>query len=105
MKQKISSTKKNLSTQNILSTDNHYFLKHNQKSNAINENYTFMNKKKLRNPEHNCLDSLAKQFIEYVHNTNSSIIEINKVVDKLEIKKRRIYDIINVLEGKNLLFI
>ena len=105
MKQKISSTKKNLSTQNILSTENQYFLKHNEKSNFINENYTFTNKKKLRNPEHNCLDSLARQFIDYVHNTNTPIIEINKVVDKLKIKKRRIYDIINVLEGKILLFI
>ena len=103
MKQKIISPKKKLNTQNKLAKENKYFLKHNQKSNSTDEYYKFTNKKKLRNSEPKCLDSLARQFIEYVYNSNSSIIEINNVVEKLKIKKRRIYDIINVLEGKKLL--
>ena len=50
----------------------------------------------------NSLVELTKNFIEYIktESPNDHIIQISKMVKKLKVKKRRIYDITNVLEGK-----
>ena len=53
------------------------------------------NKRKL-----NSLDELTKKFMKCVYEENSSIINLKKVLEKIKVKKRRIYDITNVLEGK-----
>lgn len=55
--------------------------------------------KKSRQRQDNSLDELTKAFIEYVCQSGEKHININDVVKKLKVKKRRIYDITNVLEG------
>ena len=59
-----------------------------------------LNKKQKRQRQENSLDELTKEFIDYVLKSTSKDIFINDLVKKLKVKKRRIYDITNVLEGK-----
>ena len=40
--------------------------------------------------------------MKYVKESKNFLININDVVKKLKVKKRRIYDITNVLEGKKI---
>ena len=47
------------------------------------------------------MGELTKNFIRYIKENGNNIVHINDVVKKLKVKKRRIYDITNVLEGKN----
>jgi|LauGreDrversion4_2_1035121.scaffolds.fasta_scaffold728596_3 hypothetical protein len=49
----------------------------------------------------NSLVELTKNFIQYIktESPNDQIIQISKMVKRLKVKKRRIYDITNVLEG------
>ena len=49
----------------------------------------------------NSLVELTKNFLEYIktESPDDHIIQISKMVKKLKVKKRRIYDITNVLEG------
>ena len=63
-----------------------------------------LNKKQKRQRQENSLDELTKEFIDYVLKSTSKDIFINDLVKKLKVKKRRIYDITNVLEGKTLIF-
>ena len=49
--------------------------------------------------QENSLCQLTKNFIRYIRDQNKSIININEIVEKLKVKKRRIYDITNVLQG------
>ena len=63
-----------------------------------------LNKKKKRQRQENSLDELTKEFIDYVLKSTSKDIFINDLVKKLKVKKRRIYDITNVLEGKTYIF-
>jgi hypothetical protein len=58
-----------------------------------------LNKKQKRQRQENSLDELTKEFIDYVLKSTSKDIYINDLVKKLKVKKRRIYDITNVLEG------
>lgn len=55
--------------------------------------------KKKRQRQENSLGELTKSFISYVSNCKKDKININDVVRELHVKKRRIYDITNVLEG------
>ena len=66
------------------------------KSKDINDN-----SKKIRQRQENSLGELTKNFIRYIKENGNNIVHINDVVKKLKVKKRRIYDITNVLEGKN----
>lgn len=45
------------------------------------------------------LDGLTKKFIQCVKEKGEENIDINEIVKSLKVKKRRIYDITNVLEG------
>lgn len=49
--------------------------------------------------EENSLGQLTRNFINYVKTTGKKSININDLVIKLAVKKRRIYDITNVLQG------
>lgn len=72
--------------------------------NSCKENYySIKEKSKVRQRQENSLGELTKNFINYIKEQNTKEIDINEVVKKLKVKKRRIYDITNVLEG-NLLF-
>jgi hypothetical protein len=62
-------------------------------------------KKNSRQRQENSLGELTKNFIDFIRNQGEKIININDVVRKLKVKKRRIYDITNVLEGKDNLLI
>ena len=48
----------------------------------------------------NSLEEITKKFIKYIRSSKTDIIDLKDVVKALNIKKRRIYDITNVLEGK-----
>ena len=80
------------------------FIKEN--SNTNNKISTIhLNKKQKRQRQENSLDELTKEFIDYALKSTSKDIFINDLVKKLKVKKRRIYDITNVLEGKILYLI
>ena len=51
--------------------------------------------------QENSLGQLTKNFIRYIKNNGNKNININEVVEELGVKKRRIYDITNVLQGIN----
>lgn len=49
--------------------------------------------------QENSLCQLTKNFIQYIKSQGKEYININEIVEKLTVKKRRIYDITNVLQG------
>ena len=49
--------------------------------------------------QENSLSKLTKKVLEYIRNKNKTNININELVKNLGVKKRRIYDITNVLQG------
>ena len=55
--------------------------------------------KKEDSCQENSLGQLTKNFINYIKTTGKKAININDLVDELNVKKRRIYDITNVLQG------
>ena len=57
-------------------------------------------KRRSRQRQENSLGELTKNFIKYIKRQGGKEININDVVKELKVKKRRIYDITNVLEGK-----
>jgi hypothetical protein len=57
------------------------------------------NKRKSRQRQENSLGELTKNFITFIKQQGGREININDVVKQLKVKKRRIYDITNVLEG------
>ena len=67
-------------------------------NNELNENN---NKKKNR--QINSLEELGKRFFNYVLESNIRIVNLNMLAKNINLKKRRIYDITNVLEGIGLI--
>ena len=61
-----------------------------------------LDKKQKKERQENSLDELTRAFMKYVKESKNFLININDVVKKLKVKKRRIYDITNVLEGKKI---
>ena len=59
----------------------------------------FQKKQRRRIRQENSLDLLTKEFIKCVTHSKDYTMDINDLVKKLKVKKRRIYDITNVLEG------
>ena len=59
--------------------------------------------KKDDSVQENSLGQLTKNFINYIKKTGRKSININDLVNELSVKKRRIYDITNVLQGMNYL--
>jgi hypothetical protein len=57
--------------------------------------------KKDDSVQENSLGQLTKNFINYIKKTGRKSININDLVNELSVKKRRIYDITNVLQGIN----
>lgn len=49
------------------------------------------------------LSLLTKKFINLVENSQDGVVDLNVASEKLEVQKRRIYDITNVLEGIGIL--
>ncbi|KAG9147970.1 hypothetical protein Leryth_003558 [Lithospermum erythrorhizon] len=49
------------------------------------------------------LGLLTKKFVNLIKHAEGGVLDLNKAVDTLEVQKRRIYDITNVLEGIGLI--
>ncbi|KAJ6743999.1 TRANSCRIPTION FACTOR E2F [Salix purpurea] len=49
------------------------------------------------------LGLLTKKFINLIKHAEDGILDLNKAAETLEVQKRRIYDITNVLEGIGLI--
>ncbi|KAL5013673.1 hypothetical protein ScPMuIL_007943 [Solemya velum] len=49
------------------------------------------------------LGLLTKKFVGLLRNAQDGVLDLNKAAEYLEVQKRRIYDITNVLEGINLI--
>jgi hypothetical protein len=57
--------------------------------------------KKLKNRKENSLSELTKKFLQILLEEKKDIINLKEeVIPKIKVKKRRIYDITNVLQGK-----
>ena len=67
---------------------------HEKKKYLIN----IKSKKKLKR-KLNSLEELTKKFVECVYEENTKIINLKNIIEKIKVKKRRIYDITNVMEG------
>lgn len=89
-----------------LNLENNLLEKESKINKKLNQK-TYLNKKQKKQRQENSLDELTRSFINYVKETKNVKININEIVKKLKVKKRRIYDITNVLEGKilNIIFI
>lgn len=60
---------------------------------------SFLMHKKKRLRQENSLEDLTIDFFKYMEVSGSSIIDINSIAQTFHVQKRRIYDIMNVLEG------
>ena len=60
--------------------------------------YNYCKNKKSR--QTNSLEKLSKKFLKCVFESGNNIINLKTLMQKMKVKKRRIYDITNVLEGK-----
>lgn len=58
---------------------------------------------KCKGRHENSLGELTKKFIELIKGSENRCIDLNEAVVKLNVQKRRIYDITNVLEGMGLI--
>jgi hypothetical protein len=63
--------------------------------------------KKLKNRRQNSLSELTKKFLRILleevkkdKKDKKDIIDLKEIIGKINVKKRRIYDITNVLQGK-----
>ncbi|KAL4461329.1 hypothetical protein ABPG72_000791 [Tetrahymena utriculariae] len=56
-------------------------------------------KEKVKNRHDNSLSVLTKRFVQLIQNSPNQTIDLNQTVYNLNVQKRRIYDITNVLEG------
>jgi hypothetical protein len=65
----------------------------------VSEDESVGDKKKTRMRVENSLGELTKNFINFIKDQGQKDININELVKKLKVKKRRVYDITNVLEG------
>jgi len=61
--------------------------------------YQTKGRTKVRQRQENSLGELTKNFVYQIKENSTREIDINELVQKLGVKKRRIYDITNVLEG------
>ena len=68
--------------------------------------YNDIKKDSVNKYHSNSLDELTKKFTNYVYEFayeyRTNLINLNDVMKKIKAKKRRIYDITNVLEGNNI---
>ena len=106
MKHKKNNNVDKISTIKNLNLENNLLEKESKINKKLNQK-TYLNKKQKKQRQENTLDELTRSFINYVKETKNVKININEIVKKLKVKKRRIYDITNVLEGKilNIIFI
>ena len=74
----------------------------------VNEKFSNRKRKKLKQNNEELaekqgpksLNNMTKEVIKYIVQANSDYINLKTVANDLKIKKRRLYDVINVLQGK-----
>ena len=79
------------------------FKKNNK--NIFNIHFVNNNKPKIKILKHrksNSLDKLTKKFIEIVKEEKTNIINLHTITEKMNVYKRRIYDITNVFSGNSI---
>lgn len=69
------------------------------KKEIINKNSFHYYSRKQKSRQINSLDEITKKFMKCVSESESDTINLNVLMKKIKVKKRRIYDITNVLEG------
>ncbi|XP_048513951.1 transcription factor E2F2 isoform X2 [Athalia rosae] len=72
-------------------------------SNSLTGHTPTKNKTVERTRYDTSLSLLTKKFINLVENSRDGVVDLNVASEKLEVQKRRIYDITNVLEGIGIL--
>ena len=73
----------------------------NKQKREIKEKFSFnFISRKRKNRQINSLDELSKKFIRFAAESKDRCINLKVMMKKIKAKKRRIYDITNVLEGK-----
>ena len=64
------------------------------------KSFNILGKKHQRMKRKNSLEILTLKFIKYIISSSTNCINLKEASKALNIKRRRIYDITNVLEGK-----
>lgn len=100
------SSKSSKSSDSQSSNDNSSISKEDVKdeSSSSTKNNNLQSARKSRQRQENSLGELTKNFIRYIREKGNRVVHINEVVKKLKVKKRRIYDITNVLEGTSIIY-
>jgi hypothetical protein len=99
-KQLYTTTKISYNLANKTNTSSKYISFKEEKNDYSNKKYPHYYIKKLKRRQINSLDELTKKFMKYVLEAGTNTINLNEIMKKMKVKKRRIYDITNVLEGK-----
>ena len=68
--------------------------------NKKRRNSTINNVDLVRKSGQNSLDYMTKEVIRYIKEAKSDYINLNKIAKDINIQKRRLYDVINVLQGE-----
>ena len=94
----------NLSNNKSVNTKKSNFYKKTRKNLF---NIHFINNKKSKTKifnyrKSNSLSKLTKKFIEIVNEEKSNIINLQTITEKMNISKRRIYDITNAFKGNSI---
>ena len=90
--------------QELLPKNDELNLRKKTKFSKSSEKTSFLGRKHKLDRSENSLEEIAKKFFKYISKIKTNIINVNDVVKELNVKKRRIYDVTNVLEG-NYIFI
>ena len=100
-KQKIKSPHLNVIKPKAIKKEYSYNTQNANQYNTIEKNFPDEESdlKREDSTQENSLGQLTKDFINYIKTTGRKSININDLVNKLGVKKRRIYDITNVLQG------
>ena len=68
---------------------------------CVNNNNNKSKIKIFKHRKNNSLDKLTKKYIEIVIEEKTNIINLQTITKKMNVYKRRIYDITNVFEGNS----
>ena len=90
----------NINPQELLSKNDEVNLRKNAKFAKSSNKTSFLGRKQKIDRSENSLEEIAKRFFKYISKLKTNSIRLNDVVKELNVKKRRIYDVTNVLEGK-----
>ena len=90
----------NINPQELLSKNNEVNLRKNAKFSKSSNKTSFLGRKQKIDRSENSLEEIAKRFFKCISKLKTNSIRLNDVVKELNVKKRRIYDVTNVLEGK-----